>query len=291
MKAKTLFQRSIAALMAMLMAMPVKAAEVVTYFHNDVSGSPMMATDASGAVLWKETYKPYGDKVNRQPASAANKIGFHGKPFDDNSGLSYMSARYYDPVIGRFTGIDPVSYSVESIHSFNRYAYANNNPYKYVDPDGRWAFLAFLPEILIALGIVGTAASISSDKSAGGDNRTDAEKDAGKPPPSPRSGSADKGGADSKEGSNVRENNSKGKKAEGEVASDLKGEGRQTDRQVRKDTPFGPRVIDIEVKDKDGNVLGGVEVKSGNSRYRQDQRSKDEWLRQNGYPVDVVRKP
>jgi hypothetical protein len=50
-------------------------------------------------------------------------------------------------------------------------------------------------------------------------------------------------------------------------------------------------VIDIEVKDKDGNVLGGVEVKLGNSRYRQDQCSKDEWLRQNGYPVDVVRKP
>jgi RHS repeat-associated protein len=95
----------------------------------------------------------------------------------------------------------------------------------------------------------------------------------------------------SEEGSNVRENNSKGKKAEDEVASDLEGEGRRIERQVRKDTPFGPRVIDIEVKDKDGNVLGGVEVKSGDSRYRQDQRSKDEWLRQNGYPVDVVRKP
>jgi hypothetical protein len=98
-------------------------------------------------------------------------------------------------------------------------------------------------------------------------------------------------GADSEKGSNVRENNSKGTKAEDEVASDLEGEGRQTERQVRKDTPFGQRVIDIEVKDKDGNVLGGVEVKSGNSRYRHDQRSKDEWLRRNGYPVDVVRKP
>ncbi|MDP2825171.1 MAG: RHS repeat-associated core domain-containing protein, partial [Sulfuritalea sp.] len=91
--------------------------------------------------------------------------------------------------------------------------------------------------------------------------------------------------------SNVRDNNDKGKRAEAEVAADLEGAGRKMDRQVRKDTPFGPRVIDIEVKDKDGNVLGGVEVKSGDSRYRADQRSKDEWLRQNGYPVDVVRKP
>lgn len=62
------------------------------------------------------------------------------------------------------------------------------------------------------------------------------------------------------------------------------------DRQVRKDTPFGTRVIDIEVKDKDGNVLGGIEVKAGDSRYCADQRSKDEWLRQNGYPMDLVRK-
>lgn len=92
-------------------------------------------------------------------------------------------------------------------------------------------------------------------------------------------------------GSNVRDNNSKGQKAEDEVAADLKGAGRDIDRQVRKDTPFGPRVIDIEVKDKDGNVLGGVEVKAGGSRYRADQRSKDEWLGRNGYPVNVIRKP
>lgn len=62
------------------------------------------------------------------------------------------------------------------------------------------------------------------------------------------------------------------------------------ERQVRKETPFGPRVIDIEVKDKDGKPIGGIEVKAGDSRYRADQRSKDEWLRQNNYPVDVVRK-
>ena len=45
-----------------------------------------------------------------------------------------MQARYYDPVIGRFYSNDPASFS--NIHNFNRYAYANNNPYKYTDPDG-----------------------------------------------------------------------------------------------------------------------------------------------------------
>jgi uncharacterized protein RhaS with RHS repeats len=46
-----------------------------------------------------------------------------------------MQARYYDPVIGRFYSNDPIGF--RDVHSFNRYAYANNNPYKYIDPDGR----------------------------------------------------------------------------------------------------------------------------------------------------------
>jgi len=50
-----------------------------------------------------------------------------------------MQARYYDPVIGWFYSNDPVSFS--NVHNFNRYAYANNNPYKYTDPDGRVAKL------------------------------------------------------------------------------------------------------------------------------------------------------
>ncbi len=46
-----------------------------------------------------------------------------------------MQARYYDPVIGRFYSNDPVGFTGE-VDTFNRYAYAANNPYKYVDPNG-----------------------------------------------------------------------------------------------------------------------------------------------------------
>jgi hypothetical protein len=49
-----------------------------------------------------------------------------------------MQARYYDPVIGRFYSNDPVGFVGDSVHSFNRYAYANNNPFRYVDPDGKY---------------------------------------------------------------------------------------------------------------------------------------------------------
>lgn len=50
--------------------------------------------------------------------------------------------RYYDPVAGRFLSEDPVLTDVNSGASFNRYVYANNNPYRYIDPDGRQAALA-----------------------------------------------------------------------------------------------------------------------------------------------------
>ena len=50
-----------------------------------------------------------------------------------------MQQRYYDPVAGRMLSIDPVTTDANSGNSFNRYAYANNSPYKYIDPDGREA--------------------------------------------------------------------------------------------------------------------------------------------------------
>jgi uncharacterized protein RhaS with RHS repeats len=50
-----------------------------------------------------------------------------------------MQQRYYDPVAGRFLSIDPVTTDANTGSSFNRYFYANNSPYKYVDPDGRKA--------------------------------------------------------------------------------------------------------------------------------------------------------
>lgn len=47
-----------------------------------------------------------------------------------------MQQRYYDPVIGRFYSNDPEGFSTDNPMMFNRYAYANNNPYKFTDPDG-----------------------------------------------------------------------------------------------------------------------------------------------------------
>jgi RHS repeat-associated protein len=56
---------------------------------------------------------------------------------DPETGLTYMQQRYYDPMAGRFMSVDPVLTDGNTGASFNRYVYANNNPHKYTDPDGR----------------------------------------------------------------------------------------------------------------------------------------------------------
>ena len=49
-----------------------------------------------------------------------------------------MQQRYYDPGIGRFLSVDPVTANGNTGANFNRYWYASNNPYKFKDPDGRF---------------------------------------------------------------------------------------------------------------------------------------------------------
>ncbi len=63
---------------------------------------------------------------------------FTGKERDTETGLDYFGARYYSGAQGRFTSPDPENASADPAdpQSWNGYAYARNNPLKYVDPDG-----------------------------------------------------------------------------------------------------------------------------------------------------------
>jgi len=154
----------------------VSATDIVTYYHVDQLGSPKYATDDTGALKWKEQYKPFGerrlkeaDSVNPQTGMAndngwADKIWYTGKEEELGMDINYFGARWYDPQLGRFLARDPVGFQNGNVHSFNRYTYVNNNPYKYIDPDGEFAqliwggiggaaFDATLQGIAIASGI------------------------------------------------------------------------------------------------------------------------------------------
>jgi len=72
---------------------------------------------------------------------------------DAGSGLVYMQQRYYDPEVGRFLSIDPVGVDTGNGGNFNRYWYGNDNPYRYVDQDGRWAEDVLIGGPSLALGL------------------------------------------------------------------------------------------------------------------------------------------
>ena len=117
---------------------PAGFAETVYFYHNDHLGSPLAMTDMQGNVVWRRDYKPFGQEIDPGGATTANTHKYTGKEFDAETGLYYYGARYYDPTIGRFISVDPAGGKPEMPQTWNRYVYTLNNPYKYVDPDGRW---------------------------------------------------------------------------------------------------------------------------------------------------------
>jgi len=126
-----------------------------TYYHPDILGSPVAETDATRIATTRTHYAPYGEPLNR----TVDGPGYTGHLMDASTGLVYAQQRYYDPVVGRFLSIDPVAADSVSGGNFNRYWYANNNPYKFTDPDGRVAETVF-DVASLAVGVVSFVSNV-----------------------------------------------------------------------------------------------------------------------------------
>ncbi|MFA0809792.1 RHS repeat-associated core domain-containing protein [Microbulbifer epialgicus] len=127
-------------LTALLYIMTSKGhSEEIIYLHNDILGNTISSTDTSRNVLWLEEFYPYGKKLNLE--GEQDEAWYSGYQYDSDFDLSYVNARYYDSNIGRFLSVDPVRFVEDNSASFNKYAYANNNPYKFNDKTGEYADL------------------------------------------------------------------------------------------------------------------------------------------------------
>lgn len=120
-----------------LLAIRHAGENTIKFQHTDALGSPVAVTDAAGNVVERNDYEPYGAIIGKP---AYDAVGYTGHKQDGATGLTYMQQRYYDPQIGRFLSVDPVTAYSNPVGAFNRYWYANNNPYKFTDPDGRETF-------------------------------------------------------------------------------------------------------------------------------------------------------
>jgi RHS repeat-associated protein len=123
----------------------------ITFYHTDQVGTPLAITDQNGVKVWEAEYMPFGEEYTVSGIIDNNKR-FVGKEKDVETGLSYLGARYMDVEIGRFLAPDPVravnagtgginTALLGNPQRLNPYTYSLNNPYKYVDPDGRDAIV------------------------------------------------------------------------------------------------------------------------------------------------------
>jgi RHS repeat-associated protein len=129
----------------------IAAGEGTRYITADHLGSPRIITTASGGVVNRHDYEPFGEELfvgmgGRTSAQGYNsetdslRQKFTGKERDNETGLDYFGARYYASMQGRFTSSDPMLMDHKRVidpQRINAYVYARNNPLKFIDPDGK----------------------------------------------------------------------------------------------------------------------------------------------------------
>ena len=144
------------------------------YFYKyDLLGNINYLIDSNGNIIVKYKYDSYGNhKIfdnNDNEISDEHNIGYinpiryKGYYYDNETGLYYLKARYYDPKASRFISPDSIEYlDPESVNGLNLYCYCMNNPIMYADPSGHSFILAMLIGAGIGL-VVGLGSQLASD--------------------------------------------------------------------------------------------------------------------------------
>ncbi|HTH56188.1 MAG TPA: SpvB/TcaC N-terminal domain-containing protein [Cyclobacteriaceae bacterium] len=106
------------------------------FFHPDHLGSTSYVTDASGEVYQHVEYFAFGETfVDEHSNTNRTPYLFNGKELDEETGLYYYGARYYDPKVSLWVSVDPKADQSPEWSPFN---YTYNNPMRFVDPDGKF---------------------------------------------------------------------------------------------------------------------------------------------------------
>jgi RHS repeat-associated protein len=134
----------------------------MTYFHTDHLGSTRLLSNAAGQEVQRYEYGPYG-RVLQSPGSRPDAHQFTGQKVEDEAGLMFYSARYYDADLGRFVQADSVNPDPNNPLALDPYSYAYGNPINFVDPTGHAPLLAAVGIIsaAAAAGTVGTIINIA----------------------------------------------------------------------------------------------------------------------------------
>ena len=106
-----------------------KTADTTEYYLYNAHGDVVNLTNPTGTVTKTYDYDAFGNERNPDTADE-NPFRYCGEYWNVETGAYYLRARYYDPLLGRFTTEDP------ALAGLNWYTYCTNNPVGFVDPLG-----------------------------------------------------------------------------------------------------------------------------------------------------------
>lgn len=114
---------------------PLRDGEKTYYYHKDHLGSSSIITNGNGEITQRIEYLPYGEVFLEQNNINWNTpYRFNGKEYDEETGLYYYGARYYNPRYSLWLCTDPMQ---EKYPGISTYCYTIGNPVKFMDPDGK----------------------------------------------------------------------------------------------------------------------------------------------------------
>ncbi len=141
------------------------------YCYYNIKGDVIAIHNANGTLVASYAYDAWGKCTILVGNDSANSIAninpfrYRSYYYDTETGLYYLETRYYDPEIGRFISADAIEYlDPETIGGLNLFAYCNNNPVMYADPEGHFAI-----STAIAVGFwIGLCVGLIAGATAGG---------------------------------------------------------------------------------------------------------------------------
>jgi len=112
----------------------------IYYYHGDHLGSSTYITDSHAITTQFFLNLPFGETMAEQMTGVYdNPYKFNAKELDSGTGLYYYGARYYNPRLSIWYGVDPLA---EKFPNWSPYVYVKNAPVTHIDPDGmealRW---------------------------------------------------------------------------------------------------------------------------------------------------------
>ena len=107
------------------------------FYHPDHLGSSSFITNLDGEVVQHIEYVPFGEVFIEERNSVWNTpYLFNAKEFDEETGLYYYGARYYEPRLSLWLSTDPAQEKTLHLTTYN---FSQNNPINYIDADGLWS--------------------------------------------------------------------------------------------------------------------------------------------------------